>query len=109
MYGQGGLGSPYNRSGYKQIAADVNSGNYSGPGRIGGDPAFEVARRHGDGNQPLYYVKFTPMFSNGKYELADIIKILLANSVQATLVQNGTSWQCNCNCCDGCGDDGGGM
>ena len=108
VYGQGGLGSPYNRSGYKQIAADVNSGNYSGPGRIGGDPAFEVARRHGNGNQPLYYVKFTPMFSNGKYELADIIKILLANSVQATLVQNGTSWQCNCNCCDGCGDDGGG-
>ena len=108
IYGQGGLGSQYNRSGYKQIAADVNSGDYSDPGRIGGDPAFEVARRHGDGNQPLYYVKFTPMFSNGKYELADIIKILLANSVQATLVQNGTSWQCNCNCCDGCGDDGGG-
>ena len=107
VYGQGGLGSPYNRSGYKQIAADVNSGNYSSPGRIGGDPAFEVARRNGGGNQPLYYVKFTPMFSNGKYELADIIKILLANSVQATLVQNGTSWQCNCNCCDGCGDDAG--
>ena len=107
VYGQGGLGSPYNRSGYKQIAADVNSGNYSSPGRIGGDPAFEVARRNGGGNQPLYYVKFTPMFSNGKYELADIIKTLLANSVQATLVQNGTSWQCNCNCCDGCGDDAG--
>ena len=105
VYGQGGLGSPYNRSGYKQIAADVNSGNYSSPGRIGGDPAFEVARRNGGGNQPLYYVKFTPMFSNGKYELADIIKTLLANSVQATLVQNGTSWQCNC--CDGCGDDAG--
>lgn len=107
VYGQGGLGSPYNRSGYKQFAADVNSNSYSSSGRIGADPVFQVARRNGNGNQPLYYMKFTPMFSNGNYELADIIKILLANSVQATLVQNGTSWQCNCNCCDGCGDDAG--
>ena len=107
VYGQGGLGSPYNRSGYKQFAADVNSNSYSSDGRIGADPVFKVARRNGDGNQPLYYMKFTPMFHNGNYELADIIRTLLANSVQATLVQNGTSWQCNCNCCDGCGDDGG--
>lgn len=107
VYGQGGLGSPYNRSGYKQFAADVNSNSYSDDGRIGADPVFEVARRNGGGDQPLYYMKFTPMFSNGNYELADIIKILLANSVQATLVQHGTSWQCNCNCCDGCGDDSG--
>ena len=107
VYGQGGLGSPYNRSGYKQFAADVNSNSYSSDGRIGADPVFQVARRNGGGNQPLYYMKFTPMFSNGNYELADIIKILLANSVQATLVQNGTSWQCDCNCCDGCGDDAG--
>lgn len=107
VYGQGGLGSPYNRSGYKQFAADVNSNSYSDDGRIGADPAFKVARRNGGGNQPIYYMKFTPMFSNGNYELADIIKILLANSVQATLVQRGTSWQCNCNCCDGCGDDAG--
>ena len=108
VYGKGGLGSPYNRSGYKQFAADVNSNSYSSDGRIGADPVFKVARRNGDGNQPLYYMKFTPMFHNGNYELADIIRTLLANSVQATLVQNGTSWQCNCNCCDGCGDDGGG-
>ena len=107
VYGQGGLGSPYNRSGYKQFAANVNSNSYSSDGRIGADPVFKVARRNGDGDQPLYYMKFTPMFSNGNYELADIIKILLANSVQATLVQHGTSWQCNCNCCDGCGDDAG--
>lgn len=107
VYGQGGLGSPYNRSDYKQFAADVNSNSYSDYGRIGADPVFKVARRNGGGDQPLYYMKFTPMFSNGSYELADIIKILLANSVQATLVQNGTSWQCDCNCCDGCGDDGG--
>ena len=107
VYGQGGLGSPYNRSGYKQFAADVNSNSYSSDGRIGADPVFKVARRNGDGNQPLYYMKFTPMFHNGNYELADIIRTLLANSVQATLVQNGTSWQCNCNCCDGCGDDAG--
>lgn len=107
VYGQGGLGSPYNRSGYKQLAASVNSNDYTTDGRIGADPAFKVARKNGDGNQPLYYMKFTPMFSNGSYELADIIKILLANSVQATLVQNGTSWQCNCNCCDSCGDDAG--
>lgn len=107
VYGQGGLGSPYNRWGYKQLAADVNNNSYSSSGRIGADPVFQVARRNGNGNQPLYYMKFTPMFSNGNYELADIIKILLANSVQATLVQNGTSWQCDCNCCDGCGDDAG--
>lgn len=107
VYGQGGLGSTYNRSGYKQFAADVNSNSYSSDGRIGADPVFKVARRNGGGDQPLYYMKFTPMFSNGNYELADIIKTLLANSVQATLVQNGTSWQCNCNCCDGCGDDAG--
>lgn len=107
VYGQGGLGSPYNRSGYKQFAADVNSNSYSDDGRIGADPAFKVARRNGSGDQPLYYMKFTPMFSNGNYELADIIKILLANSVQATLVQHGTGWQCDCNCCDGCGDDAG--
>lgn len=107
VYGQGGLGSPYNRSGYKQFAADVNSNSYSSDGRIGADPVFKVARRNGGGDQPLYYMKFTPMFSNGNYELADIIRTLLANSVQATLVQNGTSWQCNCNCCDGCGDDAG--
>ena len=109
VYGQGGLGSPYNRSGYKQFAANVNSNSYSSDGRIGADPVFKVARRKGDGDQPLYYMKFTPMFSNGNYELADIIKILLANSVQATLVQHGTSWQCDCdcNCCDGCGDDAG--
>ena len=102
VYGQGGLGSPYNRSGYKQFAADVNSNSYSSDGRIGADPVFKVARRNGDGNQPLYYIKFTPMFHNGNYELADIIRTLLANSVQATLVQNGTSWQCNCDCdcCD---------
>lgn len=107
VYGQGGLGSQYNRSGYKQFAADINSNSYSSDGRIGADPVFEVARRNGGGDQPLYYMKFTPMFSNGNYELADIIKTLLANSVQATLVQHGTSWQCNCNCCDGCGDDAG--
>ena len=102
VYGQGGLGSPYNRSGYKQFAADVNSNSYSSDGRIGADPVFKVARRNGGGNQPLYYIKFTPMFHNGNYELADIIRTLLANSVQATLVQNGTSWQCNCDCdcCD---------
>lgn len=108
VHGRGGLDTRYNRSGYKQFAADVNNGNYSSPNRIGGDPALRVARRNGGGNQPLYYVKFTPMFSNGSYSLADIIKTLLNNSVQATLVQNGTEWQCNCNCCDGCGDDGGG-
>jgi hypothetical protein len=108
VHGRGGLDTQYNRIGYKQFAADVNSGSYSSPGRIGGDPALLVARRNGDGNQPTYYVKFTPMFSNGSYSMADIIKTLLNNSVQATLVQNGTSWQCNCNCCDGCGDDGGG-
>lgn len=107
VYGRGGLGSSYNRSGYKQFAADVNSDSYSSSGRIGADPVFQVARRNGGGNQPLYYMKLTPMFSNGNYELADIIKILLANSVQATLVQSGTSWQCNCNCCDSCGDDAG--
>lgn len=107
VYGQGGLGAPYNRSGYKQFAADVNSNSYSSDGRIGADPVFKVARRNGGGNQPLYCLKLTPMFSNGNYELADIIKTLLANSVKATLVQNGTSWECNCNCCDGCGDDGG--
>ena len=102
VYGQGGLGSPYNRSGYKQFAADVNSNSYSSDGRIGADPVFKVARRNGDGNQPLYYMKFTPMFHNGNYELADVIRTLLANSVQATLVQYGTSWQCNCDCdcCD---------
>lgn len=107
VYGQGGLGSPYNRSGYKQFAADINSNQYESYGRIGADPAFRVARRNGDGNQPVYYMKLTPMFPDGNYQLADIIRILLANSVQATLVQNGTSWECNCNCCDGCGDDGG--
>lgn len=108
VHGRGGLDTRYNRSGYKQFAADVNNGNYSSPNRIGGDPALRVARRNGDGNQPLYYVKFTPMFSNGSYSLADIIKTLLNNSVKTTLVQNGTEWQCDCNCCDGCGDDGGG-
>lgn len=107
VYGHGGLGAPYNRSGYKQFAADVNSNSYSSDGRIGADPVFKVARRNGGGDQSLYYLKLTPMFSNGNYELADIIKTLLANSVKATLVQNGTSWECNCNCCDGCGDDGG--
>jgi hypothetical protein len=107
VYGQGGLGSPYNRSGYKQLAADINSNQYESYGRIGADPVFRVARRNGDGDQPVYYMKFTPMFPNGNYGLSDIIRILLANSVQATLVQNGTSWQCNCNCCDGCGDDAG--
>lgn len=109
VYGQGGLGSTYNRSGYKQFAADVNSNSYSSEGRIGADPVFKVASRNGGGYQPLYYMKLTPMFPNGNYELADIIRTLLANSVQATLVQNGTSWQCdcNCNCCDGCGDDAG--
>ena len=107
VYGQGGLGSPYNRSGYKQFAADINNNSYSGEGRIGADPVFKVARRNGDGDQPLYYMKLTPMFPNGNYGLSDIIRTLLANSVQATLVRKGTSWQCNCNCCDGCGDDGG--
>lgn len=107
VYGQGGLGSPYNRSGYKQFATDINSDQYETYGRIEADPAFRVARKNGDGDQPVYYMKFTPMFPDGNYQLADIIKILLANSVQATLVQNGTSWQCNCNCCDGCGDDAG--
>ena len=107
VYGQGGLGSPYNRSGYKQFAADINSNQYESYGRIGADPAFLVARKNGDGNQPVYYMKLTPMFPNGNYQLSDIIRTLLANSVQATLVENGTSWQCNCNCCDGCGDDAG--
>lgn len=107
VHGSGGLDTRYNRSGYNQFASSVNSSNYSGEGRIGADPAFKVARKNGNGNQPLYYVKFTPMFSNGSYNLADVIRTLLANSVRATLVQNGTSWQCNCNCCDGCGDDAG--
>lgn len=107
VYGQGGLGSPYNRSDYKQFATDINSDKYDSYGRIGADPVFRVARKNGDGNQPVYYMKLTPMFPNGNYQLADIIRILLANSVQATLVQNGTSWECNCNCCDGCGDDAG--
>ena len=107
VYGRGGLGSPYNRSGYKRFAADIDSNQYESYGRIGADPVFRVARRNGDGDQPVYYMKFTPMFPNGNYGLADIIRILLANSVQATLVKNGTSWQCNCNCCDGCGDDSG--
>ena len=108
VHGLGGLDTQYNRSGYKQFAADVNNSSYSSPNRIGGDPAINVARRNGKGDQPLYYVKFTPMFSNGSYSMADIIRTLLNNSIQATLVQNGTSWQCDCNCCDGCGDDGGG-
>ena len=98
VHGLGGLDTQYNRSGYKQIAADVNNSSYSSQHRIGGDPAINVARRNGKGNQPLYSVKFTPMFSDGSYSMADIIRTLLNNSIQATLVQNGTSWQCNCNC-----------
>lgn len=107
VYGQGGLGSLYNRSGYKQFAADIDSDQYESSGRIGADPIFRVARKYGNGSQPVYYMKLTPMFPDGNYQLADIIRTLLANSVQATLVQKGTSWQCNCNCCDGCGDDAG--
>lgn len=107
VYGQGGLGSPYNRSGYKQFASDVNNGNYSPVGIIGSDPVIKVARLRGDGNKPVYYVKFTPMFPDGNYQLSDIIKTLLSNSVKTTLIQSGTEWQCNCNCCDGCGDDAG--
>ena len=104
VYGEGGLGSPYTLSATPTI---IQNGQPTSGNVKDNKPYISTGRVSGDGTKPVYGAVFEPMFQKGEYALQDIINTLLKNAVKVTNQQVGTSWQCNCNCCDGCGDDAG--
>ena len=104
VYGEGGLGSPYTLSATPTI---IQNGQPTSGNVKDNKPYISTGRVSGSGTKPEYGAVFEPMFQKGEYALQDIINTLLKNAVKVTNQQVGTSWQCNCNCCDGCGDDAG--
>ena len=102
VYGEGGLDSPYTLSATPTI---IQNGQPTNGNVKDNKPYISTGRVSGDGTKPAYGAVFEPMFQKGEYALQDIINTLLKNAVKVTNQQVGTSWQCNCNCCDGCGDD----